>query len=60
MQDINSEFKEIIWLYPDDCQTAEPNCLRIIYNYEEQTWVYGRLFDETGIVTTVFSDRDSI
>jgi hypothetical protein len=52
---VNSEFKEIIWLYPDDTD-SEPNSY-VIYNYEELTWVYGRLFDETGI-TTVFADRD--
>jgi hypothetical protein len=52
---VNSEFKEIIWLYPDDTDN-EPNSY-VIYNYEELTWVYGRLFDETGI-TTVFADRD--
>ena len=50
---INSEFKEIIWLYPRD-DSLEPNAY-IIYNYEEQTWVYGNLF-ENGITTT-FADR---
>lgn len=50
---VNSEFKEIIWLYPLE-GSSEPNGY-IIYNYEEQTWVYGKLFDD-GIVTT-FADR---
>jgi len=50
---INSEFKEIIWLYPRD-ESLEPNAY-VIYNYEEQTWVYGSLF-ENGITTT-FADR---
>ena len=51
---INSEFKEIIWLYPLE-GSSEPNGY-IIYNYQEQTWVYGKLFED-GIVTT-FADRN--
>ena len=51
---INSEFKEIIWLYPEN-SSLEPNSY-VIYNYEEQTWVYGNLF-ENGITTT-FADRN--
>jgi hypothetical protein len=51
---INSEFKEIIWLYPSN-DSVEPNSY-VIYNYEEQTWVYGKLF-ENGITTT-FADRN--
>ena len=51
---INSEFKEIIWLYPLE-GSSEPNGY-VIYNYQEQTWVYGKLFEE-GIVTT-FADRN--
>lgn len=51
---INSEFKEIIWLYPND-ESLEPNSY-VIYNYEEQTWVYGKLFDSG--ITTTFADRD--
>lgn len=50
---INSEFKEIIWLYPT-ANSEEPNAY-VIYNVEERTWVYGKLFAE-GIVTT-FNDR---
>ena len=50
---INSEFKEIIWLYPRG-DSLEPNAY-VIYNYEEQTWVYGNLFEDG--ITTTFSDR---
>jgi len=50
---LNSEFKEIIWLYPL-ADSSEPNAY-VIYNYEEQTWVYGKLFED-GIITT-FNDR---
>jgi len=50
---INSEFKEIIWLYPL-ANSSEPNGY-VIYNVEEQTWVFGKLFED-GIVTT-FTDR---
>jgi hypothetical protein len=50
---INSEFKEIIWLYPT-ADSSEPNAY-VIYNVEERTWVYGKLFTD-GIVTT-FNDR---
>jgi len=50
---INSEFKEIIWLYPRG-DSLEPNAY-VIYNYEEQTWVYGNLFEDG--ITTTFADR---
>ena len=50
---INSEFKEIIWLYPL-ANSSEPNGY-VIYNVEERTWVFGKLFED-GIVTT-FTDR---
>jgi len=50
---INAEFKEIIWLYPL-ANSPEPNAY-VIYNVEERTWVYGKLFAD-GIVTT-FNDR---
>jgi hypothetical protein len=50
---INSEFKEIIWLYPL-ANSSEPNAY-VIYNVEERTWVFGKLFAD-GIVTT-FNDR---
>jgi|TARA_A100001015_G_scaffold300640_1_gene386366 hypothetical protein len=46
---INSEFKEIIWLYPKSGST-EPNAY-IIYNTEEKTWVFGDSF------YTTFKDR---
>ena len=51
---INSEFKEIIWLYPS-ADSPEPDSY-VIYNVEERTWVYGKLF-ANGIVTT-FNDRN--
>jgi len=46
---VNSEFKEIIWLYPK-ANSTEPNAY-IIYNVEERTWVYGDSF------FTTFRDR---
>ena len=46
---VNSEFKEIIWLYPKGNST-EPNAY-VIHNVEEQTWVYGDSF------YTTFADR---
>ena len=46
---INSEFKEIIWLYPK-ANSTEPNAY-IIYNIEEKTWVFGDSF------YTTFKDR---
>ena len=51
---INSEFKEIIWLYPSST-SSEPDSY-VIYNVEERTWVYGKLFSN-GVVT-VFADRN--
>lgn len=42
---INSEFKEIIWLYPKGNST-EPNAY-VIYNTEEKTWVFGDSFYTT-------------
>ena len=47
---INSEFHEIIWLYPK-AGSEEPNAY-VIFNYMENTWVYG-----TGFYTT-FSDNN--
>jgi hypothetical protein len=47
---VNSEFKEIIWLYPKGNST-EPNAY-VIYNVQEQTWVYGDSFYGT------FADRN--
>lgn len=46
---INSEFKEIIWLYPK-ANSTEPNAY-VIYNPEEKTWVFGDTF------YTTFKDR---
>ena len=51
---INSEFKEIIWLYPKAGST-EPNAY-VIYNVEEKTWVYGDSFYSTFNDRTVFSN----
>jgi hypothetical protein len=51
---INSEFKEIIWLYPL-ANSPEPNAY-VIYNTEERTWVYGKLFADG--ITTTFQDRN--
>ena len=50
---VNSEFKEIFWLYPM-AGSEEPNAY-VTYNFEEQTWTYGKLFKD-GIVT-VYQDR---
>ena len=47
---INSEFKEIIWLYPKGNST-EPNAY-VIFNVAEQTWVYGDNF------YTTYADRN--
>jgi hypothetical protein len=51
---INSEFKEIIWLYPKGNST-EPNAY-VIYNPEEKTWVFGDSFYTTFKDRTVFSN----
>ena len=51
---INSEFKEIIWLYPK-ANSTEPNAY-VIYNVEEKTWVYGDSFYSTYNDRTVFSN----
>jgi len=39
---VNSEFNEIMWLYPSENST-EPDSY-IIYNYKENHWVYGTSF----------------
>jgi len=51
---INSEFKEIIWLYPL-ANSPEPNAY-VIYNVEERTWVYGKLFADG--ITTAFENKN--
>ena len=51
---INSEFKEIIWLYPKRNST-EPNAY-VIYNVEEKTWVFGDSFYTTFKDRTVYSN----
>ncbi len=47
---INSEFKEIIWLYPS-AESDEPDSY-VIYNPQENTWVFGTSF------YSVFADRN--
>ena len=51
---INSEFKEIIWLYPKGNST-EPNAY-VIYNVAEQSWVYGDSFYTTFADRTVYDN----
>lgn len=51
---INSEFNEIIWLYPDQNST-EPNSY-IIYNYKENTWAFGSSFYSTFSDHSIFED----
>ena len=51
---INSEFKEIIWLYPKGDST-EPNAY-VIHNPEEKTWVFGDSFYTTFKDRTVFEN----
>ena len=51
---INSEFKEIIWLYPKGNST-EPNAY-VIHNPEEKTWVFGDSFYTTFKDRTVFEN----
>ena len=48
---VNSEFHEVIWLYPKSGE-AEPNAY-VIYNYAENLWVYG-----TGFFST-YEDKDT-
>ena len=49
---LNSEFHEIIWLYPKS-GSNEPDSY-VIYNYMENTWVYGSNFYTTFIDDSVF------
>ena len=51
---VNSEFKEIIWLYPKGNST-EPNAY-VIYNVAEKTWVYGDSFYNTYHDRNVFDN----
>jgi len=47
---INSEFREIIWLYPSGTKTE---CDKyVIFNPEEDYWVYGEMF------FTTFADKE--
>ena len=47
---VNSEFREIIWLYPS-ANSQEPDSY-VIYNLAENTWVFGTSFYST------FADRN--
>lgn len=49
---LNSEFHEIIWLYPKS-GSNEPDGY-VIYNYMENTWVYGSNFYTTFIDDSIF------
>jgi len=49
---LNSEFHEVIWLYPKE-GSNEPNSY-VIYNYMENTWVYGSNFYTTYIDDSIF------
>lgn len=51
---VNSEFKEIIWLYPKGNST-EPNAY-VIYNVAERTWVYGDNFYTTYHDSNIFTN----
>jgi len=51
---VNSEFKEIIWLYPKGNST-EPNAY-VIYNVSEKTWIYGDSFYTTYHDRNVFDN----
>ena len=51
---INSEFNEIIWLYPDQ-NSIEPNSY-IIFNYKENTWAFGSSFYSTFSDHSIFED----
>ena len=46
---INSEFKEVVWLYPSS-NSEEPNRY-VMWNYGDNTWVYGES------LWTTFDDR---
>jgi len=51
---INSEFREIIWLY---ASTNETECNKyVIYNPEEKYWVYGDMIFTTFTDRTVFGN----
>lgn len=49
---VNSEFHEIIWLYPT-ANSSEPNAY-VIYNFMEDTWYYGTSFYTTFNNSDVF------
>jgi hypothetical protein len=51
---VNSEFNEIIWLYPS-ANSQEPDSY-IIYNYKENHWVFGTSFYSTYADRVVFDN----
>jgi len=51
---VNSEFHEIIWLYPSS-NSLEPDSY-VIYNYVENSWVYGTSFYTTFEDANVFDN----
>ena len=51
---VNSEFNEIIWLYPS-ADSQEPDSY-IIYNYKENHWVFGTSFYSTYADRVVFDN----
>lgn len=51
---INSEFREIIWLYPS-ANSSEPDSY-VIYNISENTWVFGSSFYSTFADRNVFTN----
>ena len=51
---INSEFREIIWLYPS-ANSIEPDSY-VIYNISENTWVFGSSFYSTFADRNVFTN----
>ena len=50
----NSEFHEIIWLYPTE-SSSEPDAY-VIFNYIENTWVYGTNFFTTYADDSIFDN----
>ena len=50
----NSEFHEIVWLYPTE-ESSEPDAY-VLFNYVENTWVYGSNFFTTYADDSVFDN----
>jgi len=51
---VNSEFREIIWLYPS-ATSQEPDSY-VIYNVAENTWVFGTSFYSTFADRSIFDN----